>query len=291
MASSRKKCLITGASGLIGSCLVELASEHFDVYALTKRPIPFRGDKVKNIVCDLAVPGAYDVLPVKIDTVVHLAQSAYFREFPAKATDIFKVNVSSAVSLLDYARRAGAENFILASSGGVYGFSEKAFSETALVSGNEDLGFYLSTRVAAEVLSESFRSHFDVKILRYFFVYGPLQRSDMLIPRLISSVKSGKEITLQGEQGLRINPIFVNDAARATLAAMNQKGSFKVNIAGDEVLSLRRLAEMIGQHYQAEPRFKFDSTVQPRDLLGDNSFMRDTLHIPQITFDLGLSKM
>ena len=120
MENSRKKCLVTGASGLIGTCLVELASENFDIYALTRRPMFFRGGKVKNIVGDLSLPGVCEALPEKIDTVVHLAQSAHFREFPTRAADIFKVNVSSAVSLLDYARRAGAQNFIIASSGGVY---------------------------------------------------------------------------------------------------------------------------------------------------------------------------
>lgn len=291
MEKSRKKCLITGASGLIGASLVDIAVESYDVYALTRRAVDFRDPKIKNIVLDLSNSAVYSSLPDKVDVVVHLAQSSHFREFPNRATEIFGVNVESTVNLLDYARRAGAKNFILASSGGVYGYSEKAFSETATVSGSVDLGFYLSTRVAAEVLSESYRSFFDVKILRYFFVYGPSQRSDMLIPRLISSVQSGKEITLQGEQGLRINPIYVGDAARATLAAMNQNGSFKVNIAGDEIFSLLDIAGAIGKHLRANPVFKNDNRTKPTDLLGDNSVMRSSLCVPETSFEAGLGQM
>ena len=59
-------------------------------------------------------------LPSHIDGVLHLAQSHAYRDFPAGAVDMFRVNVASTASLLEYARRAGASRFYLASTGSVY---------------------------------------------------------------------------------------------------------------------------------------------------------------------------
>jgi UDP-glucose 4-epimerase len=287
MESRQKKCLITGASGLIGSRLVELASHQFEVFAVTRSPTKYLSRNIHNVVADLAVIDDRNALPENVDVIVHLAQSENFRNFPDKALDIFNVNVKSSVFLLDYARQSGVSNFILASSGGVYGYSDQAFTEKSNVSGNKDLGFYLSTRVAAEVLAESYLNFFDLKILRYFFVYGPGQKSDMLIPRICHSVATGREIVLQGENGLRINPIYVDDAAKATLAAMNAKTSFKANIAGSEILTLREIANEIGQIIGKLPKFTADLAATPRDLIGANDLMRTHLIRASTSFRQG----
>ena len=68
----------------------------------------------------------------------------------------------------------------------------------------------------------------------------------MLMPRLVENVHAGRPITLQGDDGMRFNPIHVSDAARATISAAALKSSAVINVAGPEVLSMRGVGECIG---------------------------------------------
>ena len=68
----------------------------------------------------------------------------------------------------------------------------------------------------------------------------------MLIPRLVNRVLNDQEITLDGPNGLKVNPIHVDDAAEAVKAAINLKGSHVINVAGNETLSLKDIVDIIG---------------------------------------------
>jgi nucleoside-diphosphate-sugar epimerase len=101
----------------------------------------------------------------------------------------------------------------------------------------------------------------------------------MLIPRLMESVLQKKSISLQGEEGIKINPIHVEDAALATYFAIIKDNSAIYNISGPEVLSLRSIANLMGNFYGIEPVFSFVDGLA-KDLIGDNESMRNQLFIP-----------
>ena len=219
-------------------------------------------------------------LPSKIDAVIHLAQSANFRDFPNSALDVFKVNIQSTAQLLDYAKRSGAKQFVYASSGGVYGNGAQAFKENAHIVPPGQLGYYLGSKTCGEILVQSYASVFQVVVLRPFFIYGPGQNRSMLIPRLMDSVAASKPITLQGESGIRINPIHVEDASTAVTAALSLEDSATFNIAGSAVLSIRDICEGMGRFLGRAPIFE-QQPGQPNDLIADISAMRERLHVPK----------
>ncbi|HEY0028232.1 MAG TPA: NAD(P)-dependent oxidoreductase [Allosphingosinicella sp.] len=266
-----KTILVTGAGGLLGSHLVPLLeAEGHDVIAAGR-------DKI-----DLSRPLDPSKLPRKVDAVVYLAQSSRFREFPEAADDIFQVNTAQALSLLDCARRSGASNFVYASTGGVYAPSPGPRTETSPLA--EPMGFYPASKRATEVLAEAFAPHLHVALLRYFFIYGAGQKREMLIPRLVDSVREGRPVTLQGEQGLRINPVHVRDAAQATAAAARLSQSATINVAGPETLSIRAMCETIGAQVGREPVFTHDFDAAPSALIGDTRRMSEFLVAPQRCF-------
>jgi len=284
-----KRCLITGATGLIGKQVLLSLRETWEVFGLVRKPKETESGHFHAIPCDLAKEWSTDAFPDRVEAVIHLAQSQHYREFPAQSDDIFRVNLITTHRLLDFARRAHAETFVLASSGGVYGYGDEPFEEESPVSGGGDLGFYLGTKLCSEILADGYASLMNVIILRFFFVYGPGQREDRLIPRLITAVKEESPIVLHDEEGMKMNPIYVTDAANAVWRALELTGNHKINVAGPEVKTLRQIGQHIGTVLGKKPSFDVQRQNQPHHLVGATQKMRKLLASPQVRFEQGIS--
>jgi UDP-glucose 4-epimerase len=290
--SGKKTILITGANGLLGRHLLHSlqSSQQYDIEALVRQqpsvPIP----NVSYRVIDLSSDWSTDSLPPKVDAVIHLAQSAHFRDFPAKALDVFAVNVASTARLLDYAHRAGAQQFLYASSGGVYGSGKQVFRENSAIGDPGLLGYYLGSKLSGETLAQGYAAQMQVVILRFFFIYGAGQNRSMLIPRLVDSVRDGKPITLVGKEGLRINPVHVSDAAAAVTAVLDTKESAIYNVAGDETVSLKDLCRKIEALVEQEAHF-IESEGEGMDIVADISAMKQRLHKPIVHLETGLKDL
>jgi nucleoside-diphosphate-sugar epimerase len=263
----KKKILITGATGLLGSHMLECIPNDFTVYALGRTSHKADTSAVKWIEADLTEPSFCKKLPKQIDSIIHLAQSRNFRNFPGGASDVFLINTAATLRLLDYAATAGCVEFLYASTGGVYAPSERIDEHSNLLS-FENNSFYPASKIAAENLLAAYKKLFRVVCLRYFFIYGRDQEKNMLIPRLISSVKEGKTITLSGENGFRFNPLYAEDAAKLSWALLQSNFSGIINVAGREEVSLRSLCEQIGLALNIPPRFEI-LTSSPSDFRVD----------------------
>ena len=283
-----KRCLVTGATGLIGRHVVRLLGDNWDRYALIRKRRAKGLGSIHYIGRDLARDWNLVGLPKRVDAVIHLAQSEYFREFPVNAEPMFRVNTASTLRLLEYARKAGATSFVFASSGGIYGHGDEEFRENGPILLSEAIGFYLSTKVCSEILTESYTAYMNVIILRFFFVYGPGQRATMLIPRLVRAVREKQPIILHGKDGLKLNPTYVTDAASAVCSSLELTGNHTINIGGPEVLSLRQIALHVGNVLKKDPVFKMNDHIPPQHLVGNIKRMTDLLGEPVVTFGEGI---
>lgn len=275
-----KKIIVTGATGLIGSHLLKPLATLFEVHAISRLKTNDEIENVKWHQADLNGGFKASTLPTNVEAVIYLAQSESFRDFPDKALDMFEVNTVKLLKMLDYARVAGAKKFVYASSGGVYGVGENGFSEDVTLPANGENGFYLSTKLCSEILAENYKQFMDIVILRFFFVYGKGQKRSMLIPRLVDNIQQGNPISLQGNEGIFLNPIHVSDAVSSVLAALELKGLHKINVAGPEVLSLKRISEIIGDKVGVQPIFRYDRTNMPGHLIGNIDSMKKLLTSP-----------
>jgi nucleoside-diphosphate-sugar epimerase len=244
------KVLLTGASGFIGSQVARRLGDEV---------VPFRGD--------LREPFAFDE---SFDCVVHLAQSRRYRD-PGGADDVRAVNVEATERLLEL-----APLFVLASSGSVYAPRAEPIHEEDELGAT---GAYAESKQAAEELVRARGG----AILRFFTVYGPGQ-SGMLVANLVDRVLAGEPVEVDD---LTINPIYVEDAARAVVSAIGK--SVTANVAGDEAVSLAELAARI----QSLAGRSVPVTVRPgppRALVGANDRMKRELGVsPEWTLERGLA--
>ena len=104
----------------------------------------------------------------------------------------------------------------------------------------------------------------------------------MLLPRLVESIRSKKTINLEGESGIRINPIHVNDAAEALIASLKANGNKTFNIAVEE-LSLFEICEIMSRH-MGIPACYHRTNSPPNDLIADISAMKSQLITPRFYF-------
>lgn len=280
--------IVTGANGLIGYELCKLLSSSHNVFAISRSNPNIIG--VEFIKLNFNKEIDFDKFPKSIDVIYHLLQSEKFRNFPDSAIELYTVNTLSTLRLLEYARKKGCIKFVYASSGGVYGNSESAFSEESPVLNNQDLGFYIGSKLCSEIMTDNYKSYFDIIITRFFFVYGKRQNKTMLIPRLVDNIKNGKEITLQGEGGLIINPIHVNDASRVLMKILELNGIHKFNIGGEQVLSLKQISDIIGFKLGESPNYLYKEG-NPTNLIGDIAKMKSLLTSPEIIFEKGIEEL
>lgn len=281
---AKRKILITGITGLLGRNLVQMLDQ-YEVHAIVRTAGNVPGVKYYKV--DFNRDWNTDVLPKDLDIICHFSQSEEFRNFPEKAADIFKVNIDSTARLLDFAYKNKVKKFVFASSGGIYGSGINPFHENSPIPSPSSLGYYLGSKLCGEILCQNYTSMLDIIIHRFFFMYGKNQNKTMLIPRLVESVRTGQKIFLQGDSGISINPIHVTDAAQAILHSLEISGSHTFNIAGNEVLSLRSIAEMIGEKLGKTPKFEVNDTL-PKSIIADNESMKALLYNPKIALSAGL---
>ncbi len=258
------RLLVTGANGLLGKHTLEAFANSYEVHAMVREvpaePIP----GVTYYAHDLKTDWSSEDLPQGIHTIFHLAQSELFRDFPDHALDVYHVNVTSTVKLLDFAQRTGVKKFVFTSTGGIYDTSLEAVNENSPINTFGLLGNYFATKLCSEILTHNYTQYFDVTLLRLFFMYGKGQRRSMLIPRLVDNVRYGRPVKLTANGGIQINPVHVSDVVNLLGKLMSSPGSFTFNVAGPEILTLKQITDIIGQQMGIEPVYEF------MDIVGDN---------------------
>lgn len=279
------KVLITGAAGFIGSRLILRMAERHTVFALARHLLPavkFSG--VVAIGADLALPLNRSLLPAAVDVIIHLAQAN--SSFPEAASELFAVSTGITQELLDYGRLAGAKRFVLASSGYVYGRRKGFCIETDVAL---PTSHYAVTKYSAELLALSYADYLTPCVFRIFWPYGPGQ-SNRLIPKLADRIRQGQPIRLHQGGQMRVTPIYIDDVVAAFERATETTYAGVFNLAGDTAVSLRSLANEVGQTLGMPPQFE-EGGDDSGDMMGDNSLMKEIFELfPTFSLSAGLAR-
>jgi UDP-glucuronate 4-epimerase len=240
--------LVTGAAGFIGShaagAFLErgervVGLDNFDAYYDPAR-------KRANVaeVAAQARPGAFTMIEGDLrdremvirlfgehafSSVVHLGAMAGVRASCEKPDVYLDVNLGGTLNLLDAARAHGLPNFVFASTSSVYGASPRVpFLEDDPA--DRPLAPYPASKRAAELLGYSYHHLYglDFIALRFFTVYGPRGRPDMLTYKLVESLRTGKPLTLYQRGEMLRDWTYVGDTVAGVVAATDRHLGYEV---------------------------------------------------------------
>jgi len=268
-----KSVLITGASGFIGMNLVKAIQNHYQIYlqARGKSSIPAT---FKSSIIDFSKTLNLNRMKFTVDKIIHLAG-----EFEKKKDfkKLYFANTYSTYLLTQWAAEKGIGEFILASSGGVYGWGRHRETDPP-----HPVDLYaLTKRQAEEIILWS--SVKKAKIARMFFCYGPGTERGLII-RLIKKVLRKEEIIVDR---LMINPIYIDDLIEflKRLVRSSQGGIY--NLAGDDEIMLSDLVDLIGSI--TKKKVKMRRGIDKGELIGmTTKAKRELNYKPKINLKTGL---
>ena len=192
--------LVTGASGFIGSTLVEaLVQRGTEVHCLLLPgdPAPSLSavrDTVDVHYADLADRQGVEavVRAARPEAILHLA-AVGVTDVHVDPAFAVRVNVEGTLNLLDATRDHHVGQFVFASTSSVYGRTEQIpFVETDVC--DRPLAPYPASKRAAEMLGFSYHHLYGQSFtaFRFFTVYGPRGRPDMMAYKVLDNIFFGK---------------------------------------------------------------------------------------------------
>jgi len=305
-----KHVLVTGATGFIGSHLVErLLHEGCAVRALAhyrsdRRPGHLarldpgdlkRVELVWGDVCDrdLTIGATRG-----IDVVFHLAALIGIPYSYQAPSSYVQTNVVGTLNMLQAARDWGVERFVHTSTSEVYGSAQYTPIDEShpLVAQSP----YAASKIGADQLAESFYRAFDVAVVtvRPFNTYGPRQSDRAIIPTILAQCLAGCDRIRIGDGAPVRDFVYVTDTVDGFVraAACDAAEGSVINLATGQGISIADLAGKACRQFDGAAIETVDARCRPRrseirELIGDSRRAADLLGWrPTICLSDGLAR-
>lgn len=306
----KKKVLVTGAGGFIGSHLVERLVEagasvrafvHYNSRAdpgLLRMAVPENLSRIELVGGDLRDADAIRAAVKGCQFVFHLGALISIPYSYLHPAEVVESNFMGTLNVLMACRDFEVERLVHTSTSEVYGTALKPMiDESHPLQGQSP---YSASKIGADKLAESFHCTYDLPVVtvRPFNTYGPRQSARAVIPTIITQAIAGSTIRLGSLDTIR-DFTYVDDTVNGFLCAAmagNVEGC-TFNLGTGEAVSIGDLSAKIIQKVGTHVKVKADAArLRPRKsevkrLLSDNSLAREKLGWnPVVSLDDGLDK-
>ena len=259
--NKRKKILVTGAEGFIGSHLVEkLLTQNFEINALVLYNSfsnegwlsdipPGLREKLSIFFGDVRDPSTIDEAMAGCDAVIHLASLITIPYSYRAPTSYFQTNVIGTVNVLNSAKKYGVNRVVHTSTSEVYGSAQVIpICESHPLVGQSP---YSASKIGADQAAYSFFTSFDLPIViaRPFNTYGPRQSARAIIPTIMSQILAGSASLSLGDISTTRDFNYVDDTVKGLIMlAESDIGSGEVyNIGSGHEITIKELCKTISE--------------------------------------------
>ncbi|RME46983.1 MAG: SDR family NAD(P)-dependent oxidoreductase [Chloroflexi bacterium] len=317
------RILVTGAAGFIGSHVAEALLQRGDTVigldnlndyydparkranlAELQRSIPHTG-RFTFVHGDVRDQGLVTRLfaAYRFDAVVHLAAMAGVRASIEDPQLYYDVNLNGTLVLLDAAvgrpatkdQETSVSNFVFASTSSVYGNTTQIpFVETDPCNG--PLAPYPASKKAGELLGHAYHHLYGLNFtaLRFFTVYGPRGRPDMMAYKVLDNIFFGRQVPVYNNGQMHRDWTYIDDIVAGVVAAVDRPLGYEIiNLGrGEPVLLadfIRLVEEAAGRPSHLIPRpmpaadipYTYADVSKARRLLG---------YTPQTSVEAGVQR-
>ena len=296
--TARKKVLVTGGAGFIGSSVAHALLERGDYVVVVDEMNDYYDVRVKYANLDLlrekakGMDASQDGAKERTDRLViyegdinnqtmmaelfekeqpqwvcHLAARAGVRPSIQDPLLYVQANVQGTTNMLEYSRIYHVQNVVVASSSSVYGESGSTyFSEAEDV--NEPVSPYAATKRSGELLSYTYHHLYGMNItnLRFFTVYGPRGRPDMAPYKFISRVTRGEEIEQFGDGSTSRDYTYIEDIVDGVIRAIDRPYPYQIlNLGKGSGTKLNEFISLVEKYVGKQANIKL-MPEQPGDV-------------------------
>jgi len=234
-----KKTVVVGGSGFIGSHVADhLSDAGYQVTIYDKAPSLYLRNDQEMIVGDVQENEKLKQVITDAEVVYNFAALADLNQALEQPLKTINVNILGNLNVMEACHAHGVKRFIYAST--VYVHSREG-------------GFYRCSKQASEAYVEEYQKIYglDYTILRYGSLYGPRADETNGLYRIVKLALESGIVKYQGDVDAMREYIHVDDAARASVDAIN--GEFRnesVVLTGQEPMKvidmLKILSEILG---------------------------------------------
>ena len=277
-----KNCsiLITGANGMIGSCIIDILNElnknydaNIKIYALIRNTLLDRFNDYKNVIIikqDIREALKTDY---KFDYIINAASNSHPSKFSTEPVETFDINYQGTKNLLEYGKNHDLKRFLFVSSGEIYGEPNKdidAFKEDYIGKINtiSPRSCYPLGKISGENLSIGYAQEYGIEsvIVRPCHTYGPTQTDEdsRASSSFIRNVVNEKDIIMKskGEQ-IRSYTYVVDCAIGILMALANGENKNAYNVANNNsIVSIAEFANKVANSSNQKVLFELPTETE-----------------------------